>query len=167
MIPLASDKVIDDRHRVALLGQIKGRSPPAVTVAPEDCYLHGSSHSVFAKVRCSPPICQCSKLLANMAKKCLRAPRVILQSNRIKVELIICNESNDSHTPQISPHNAPKSKIWLFSADEDQRDAHANERYPDPAAARNPLAQKNLATECAGRVTESGDRDHETHVFDG
>jgi hypothetical protein len=100
-------------------------------------------------------------------KNAYACPRVILQSNRIKVELIICNESNDLKTPQIPPHNAPKSKIWLFSADEDQRDAHANERYPDPAAARNPLSQKNLATECAGCVTESGDWDHKTHVFDG
>src|SRR5271156_32442 len=68
MIPLAPDKIIDDSHRVALLRQIKSRSPTAVTVAPEDCYLHVSLPSCFRRVRCSPPAGKCNKIL--------RVPRV-------------------------------------------------------------------------------------------
>ena len=43
VIPLAADEVVHDGHVVALLGQIEGRGPTAVSVSTQDCNLHTSS----------------------------------------------------------------------------------------------------------------------------
>src|ERR1700679_1122025 len=96
-----------------------------------------------------------SRIGANLAGKLCASTRYRLSQRRPRC---VAGRPLQTRRPRASGTPAPGPVVAaLFSAEEYQRDADADQEYAKPASARDAFAEKYLAAQCASCIAQGCD----------